>query len=49
MKIYIKRSDGAYVVFEGMSQAAITTMLADQNRTCEFIDEATYQAATQRP
>jgi len=43
--VYLLRSDGAYASFNGMSQDAITTMLAQQGLTCTFIDEVTYQTA----
>jgi hypothetical protein len=43
--IYILRSDGPYVSFEGQTQDQITAMLTEQGLTCTFIDQATYQAA----
>jgi hypothetical protein len=43
--LYIRRSDGAYVTFEGMTEDKIEWMLGEQNLQCEFIDEATYNAA----
>jgi hypothetical protein len=45
MKIYYRRSDGAYVETEGMTQDTIVEMLAGQNLTCEFISEQEYNAA----
>lgn len=44
--LFILRSDGAYVSFDGMTQAAITAMLAPQGLTCTFIDAAAYTEAT---
>lgn len=45
--IYIRRSDGAYASFEGMSADQITTMLSEQGLSCTFIDEATFNSAVQ--
>lgn len=45
MKLYILRSDGAYVSFEGMTQEDITVMLDQQGFSCNFIDNETYSTA----
>jgi hypothetical protein len=45
LMLYIRRSDGAYVSFEGMAQDKIEWMLGEQNLQCEFIDKETYDAA----
>jgi hypothetical protein len=42
---YCLRSDGAYVSFEGMDQATITAMLAQQGLTCQWITQDEFTAA----
>lgn len=44
MRYFVQRSDGRYLVFEGMNQETITTMLAEQGFGAEFITEAAFQA-----
>ena len=44
MKLFVRRSDGALVTFEGMTEEEVLDMLAAQDMTCEFLDEATYSA-----
>lgn len=41
--------NGGLVVYEGMSDETITTMLAEQNLTPEFISEETYLAELPPP
>jgi hypothetical protein len=40
--IYFSRVNGSLVKYQGMSQEAIVTMLAERGLTTEFIDEKTY-------
>lgn len=37
MEFFIRRSDGCYVGFSGMTKDQITQMLTEQNLSCEFL------------
>jgi len=45
MKYFVKIDGARFVSYEGMTQEAITAMLADQNLAHEFVSEASYQEA----
>jgi len=46
MKFFVKIDNARYVSYEGMTQEAITAMLAEQNLACEFVSESDYEQAT---
>lgn len=43
--IYIQRSDGAYVSYDGMTQAGVVAMLAAQGLTCSVISKVDFMTA----
>jgi len=46
MKFFVKIDNARYVSYEGMTQEAITAVLAEQNLACEFVSESDYEQAT---
>ena len=45
MNYFVKIDGARFVSYEGMSEETISTMLADQNLTHEFVSESIYQEA----
>lgn len=45
MNYFVKIDGARFVSYEGMTQEAITAMLADQNLTYEFVSESDYKQA----
>lgn len=43
--LYIKRSDGSFCTFDGLTQDQVIQMLAAQGLSAQFLDEATYNAS----
>jgi hypothetical protein len=48
MKYFVRRSDGAYVSFEGVAQQQIIDLLAAQGMTCEFMTEDAFNTAVEQ-
>jgi hypothetical protein len=46
---YLKRSDGVYAMFEGMTEAQIIDMLTEQGLMGELVTEEEYAAHLRRP
>lgn len=45
MKFFVKIDATRFVSYEGMTQEAITAMIAEQNLACEFVNKADYEQA----
>ena len=45
--LYAQRTGGGYFSYTGMSQAVVEQMWSDSGWSCTFIDQQTFDAATQ--